>query len=233
VVLPQGDMMRTAKVNGRSLEPDYQSVGTYHDKPLINTLAYEVEFPDSEVREYSANVIFENLLSQVDSKGYTMSVFDGILDYRKEESFAPKSDLYMTTRTGTKRMRKTTSGWSLLVLWKDGSETWVPLKELKESHPIETAEFATSLGIDGEPAFAWWFPQTFKKRDVIILVLQKRIKKLSHKYGVELPSTVEEALALDKKNGNDLWKTTISKANHDKNDISIDIKTILVACPLS
>jgi hypothetical protein len=39
-------------------------------------------------------------------------------------------------------MRKTTVGWSLLVKWADGTESWIPLKDLKESHLIEMAEFA-------------------------------------------------------------------------------------------
>jgi len=42
----------------------------------------------------------------------------------------------------------------MLVRWKDNSETWMPLKDMKESYPIETAEFAKSRGIDDEPAFA-------------------------------------------------------------------------------
>ena len=65
-------------------------------------------------------------------------------------------------------MRKTTCGWKFLVLWKDGYETWVPLRDKKESHPIEVAEYAKSRGIDKETAFAWWLPYTLLKRDIII-----------------------------------------------------------------
>ena len=39
-------------------------------------------------------------------------------------------------RRRKKRMRKTTVGWKLLVKWADGSKSWIPLKDLKESHPI-------------------------------------------------------------------------------------------------
>ena len=41
-------------------------------------------------------------------------------------------------------------------------------------------------------------------------MLKKRVKK-SHKFGIELPKTVEQALALDAKNGNTLWADAISK----------------------
>ena len=45
----------------------------------------------------------------------------------------------------------------------------------------------------------------FKKRDRIIVSIMKqqtRYLKRSHKFGVELPKTVEQTLALDAKNGN-------------------------------
>jgi hypothetical protein len=30
------------------------------------------------------------------------------------------------------------------VEWRDGSATWVPLKELKQSNPVEVAEYAVA-----------------------------------------------------------------------------------------
>ena len=60
-------------------------------------------------------------------------------------------------------MRKTTAGWKLLVKSRDQSDSWVKSSELKESHPVETAEFAKSRGIDDESAFAWWVPHTLKE----------------------------------------------------------------------
>jgi hypothetical protein len=36
----------------------------------------------------------------------------------------------------------------------------VKLAELKDSYPIELAEFAKALSIADEPAFAWWVPHT-------------------------------------------------------------------------
>jgi hypothetical protein len=50
----------------------------------------------------------------------------------------PIKDKYLTTRSGQRRLRKTTQGWSLLV--KGGTESWVKLAELKDSYPIELAE---------------------------------------------------------------------------------------------
>jgi hypothetical protein len=69
-------------------------------------------------------------------------------------------------------------------------------------------------GIDHEPAFDWWVPHVLKKRDWIILLVRKRTTrylKRTHKFGIEVPKTVKEALALDRKNGNTLWADAIAK----------------------
>ena len=63
-------------------------------------------------------------------------------------------------------------GWELLVKWKDQSESWVRLCELKESHPIEMAEFAMARGIQDQPAFVWWVPFMLRKRDAIVYAIR-------------------------------------------------------------
>jgi hypothetical protein len=41
------------------------------------------------------------------------------------------------------------------------------LKELKESNPVQVAEYVTAKGLASEPAFSWWVPYTLKKMKVI------------------------------------------------------------------
>ena len=96
--------------------------------------------------------------------------------------------------------------------------SWENLADLKESHPIETANYAKILGIDHEPAFNWWVPHVLKKRDRIISLVRKqnpRYLKRTHKFGIKLPKTVKEAFELDKKNGNTLWAEAIAKEMRD------------------
>ena len=120
---------------------------------------YEVELADGRIKEYGANIIAENMLTQVDSDGFSLALMEGIIDYKHDDSIAiPKVDKYITTGRGQRRLWKTMAGSKLLVKWKDQSKSWVKLSELKESHPVETAEFAKSRGIDDETVFAWWIP---------------------------------------------------------------------------
>ena len=71
VMIQNGDEMAMGKVARRSLDADGRTTGTYHDNPFLNTITYNVEFPDGQVREYSANIIAENMLTHVDSDGYS------------------------------------------------------------------------------------------------------------------------------------------------------------------
>jgi hypothetical protein len=111
-------------------------------------------------------------------------------------------------------MKHSTVGWQVCCQWKDGSTSWENLANLKESHPLETAEYAVIQAIDHEPAFNWWVPHVWKKADQIISLVRKRTTrylKTTHKFGIEVPKTVEKALVLDCKNGSTLWADAIAK----------------------
>jgi hypothetical protein len=119
---------------------------------------------------------------------------------------------------GKTYLKRSTIGWQLCCQWKDGSTSWENLADLKESHPIETAKYAKILGIDHEPPFNWWVPHILRKRNRIISLVRKwnpHYLKRTHKFGIELPKTINEALELDKKNGNTFWADAIVKEMKD------------------
>ena len=66
---------------------------------------------------------------------------------------------------------------------------------------MECAEYAVSRDLQDEPAFSSWVSYTLKKRDRIIAAVNSRVRKATHKYGIEVPSTLEQAHKLDEKNG--------------------------------
>ena len=68
------------------------------------------------------------------------------------------------------------------------------------------AECAVAHRIDHEPVFNWWVKHVLKMSNKIIgsIRLQTRYLKKSHKFGIELPKTVEQTYTLDTKNGNTL-----------------------------
>ena len=88
-------------------------------------------------------------------------------------------------------MRKTTKGWNLLVIWEDQSNTWIPLKDLKESNPVEVAEFLIAWCIEDEPTFCWWVSYVLRKQDYIISAVKSRVRKTTHKFSFLVSARVD------------------------------------------
>ena len=72
--------MRYGKFKQRVLNPDGQTTGIYDENPMIISIIYEVEFEDGHVKEYTANTIAENILTQVDSYGFTLATMEEIIE---------------------------------------------------------------------------------------------------------------------------------------------------------
>ena len=88
-------------------------------------------------------------------------------------------------------------GWSFQIKWKNGLNSWVNLKYLKDLNPVEVAEYVTACGIEQEPAFAWWVTYTLRKRDIIVSAVYLKVKIFSHKYGIEVPTSIVSAKNID------------------------------------
>jgi len=77
---------------------------------------------------------------------------------------------------------------------------------------VLVAEYAVANRIDDEPAFAWWVQAVIRKRDRIVAKVKSKYWQRTHKYGIKkIPKSVQEAIPLDKENGNTLWWDAIGK----------------------
>jgi len=207
VELPTGDKMQTGKVISRKRGADGDVKGVANTSPILDSRTYEVEFPDGEVTEYSANVIAENMFAQCDMEGNLMSA---LVDHKKDGHAVEIADGFV--QRGSNRYRRiTTKGWQLCVKWKDGSTTLERLADLKESYPIEVAEYTVARGLNKEPAFAWWVLSVLTKRNRIIAAVNRRYHKRNHKFGIKVPRDWDEAVVFDKENGSTLWQDAVRK----------------------
>jgi hypothetical protein len=179
--------------------------------PLLDTSTFEVEYPDGTVDRLNANVIAENLMSQTDPYGHHYQVLHEIIEHKKDGTAIPIEDGFIRSKSGNLHPKKTTRGWKLLVEWKDGSSDWVPLKDLKASNPIELAEYALANNLEHEPAFKWWVKTTLRTRDRLIGKVKSRYWRTTHKFGIRIPKTVEEAYEIDRQTGTDFWRMAIEK----------------------
>ena len=210
-LLRQGGEVQFGRVVKRLRDKDGLPIGTANDNPILDSRLYEVEFQDGYKTSLAANTIAENLFAQIDDEGNRHVLFQEIIDHRTNGKQILQQDAFITTRTGTRRRRETTIGWELCVQWKDQSTTWVTLKDMKEAYPVQSAEYAVQARIAEEPAFAWWAPHTLKKRNLIIAKVKSKYWLRTHKFGIRIPKSVQEAREIDAENGNTYWWDAILK----------------------
>jgi hypothetical protein len=137
-----GDGPKFAKVTKRLRDKDGLPIGRANDNPMLDTRMHQVECSDGHKASLAANAIAENMFAQVDNEGNRHVLFNEIADHRTDGMEVKQQDAFVTACTGAKRRRETTKGHEILVQWKDGSTTWVALKDMKESYPLKLAECA-------------------------------------------------------------------------------------------
>ena len=212
VILPRdGERFQSARVVRRATEPDGSAIGTSNNNPILDTRIYEVMFNDGSTQEYAANRIALSMYDHVNEEGYRTRLLDSIERHRSDENAVRAPDGYTKDSRGRKSRKITTKGWDLLVKWRDGSKSWLPLCDLKESNPLDVAEYALANNISKEPAFAWWTPHALKKRDSIVMAVRQRATFKDNKYGIKVPKNIVEAYAFDRENGNFIWRDAIRK----------------------
>ena len=113
--LSQGEEMKKLKVVGRSKYEYENIVGKYDINTILNAMVYDVKFPDGTISEYKANVIADNMYSQVHSEGFLHSILSGTLEFAKDTTAAQKGNKYIITKSGQRCMQKSTVGWNLLI----------------------------------------------------------------------------------------------------------------------
>ena len=112
-----------AKVWRCSIDADGNISGTFDENPNLNTLIYDVHFPDGAVKQYVANIIAENVLIQVDSNGYNSRLLDKLVLHKRTSNAVSKENACVTTKRGVRKLCQTIIGWKFLCEWKDGSSS--------------------------------------------------------------------------------------------------------------
>jgi hypothetical protein len=204
---------KRATVKKRIRDFDGNLVGKSHENPMLDTSEYVIEYEDGTSDCMFANAIAENIYTQIDDKGRHLMLLKELTDHRKGDDAIDIANGFIVMPNGRRVRKRTTKGWKLQVKWKDGTTTWVPLKDLKETNPVEVAEYAIANNIHQEPAFAWWVNTVMQRRDRIVAKLQKKYWRMDYKFGIRIPKTVDEALQIDKATGT----KQLGKCNKERN----------------
>ena len=214
LMLPRGSTRPKGRVTGRKRDAGGQVCGQANNNPILDTRTYLVQFGDGEVTELMVNVIDAQMYAQYDPDGNRYVILDDLTDHRKSSKALSIEYQKATDSCGRNTMRGSTAGWNFFYQWKDGSTSLEKLCNLKESHPVEMAEYAHQRGISHKPAFNYWAQHVLKKRDAIIYLVNNskpQYLKRTHKFGVNFLKSVADAHDIDKKNGNTFWADNIAK----------------------
>jgi hypothetical protein len=207
-----GQEAQLARVSKRLRDNAGNPIGQANNNPILDTRLYEIEYLDGHRAAMSANTIAENMFAQVDQDGHRLILFDEIIGHRVDGSQVQEgNDDIITNSLGVKRQVQTTKGWEINIQWRDGSTTWNTLKDIKDSYPVQMAEYATDNGLALKPVFRWWIPHVLKKRDRIIAKTKLSYWAKTHKYGFEVPKDYNDCVRIDRENGDTLWQDGVRK----------------------
>ena len=76
---------------------------------------------------------------------------------------------------------------------------------------MQLAQYAISHKLDKETAFKWWIKPTLKHQDRFLKALKSKYSSRTHKFGIRVPTSVKEALAIDKETNTTYWHDAIQK----------------------
>ena len=150
VLIPKGDQSVLGTVIGRKCDSENKSVVIRNANPILDTREYDVMLPDGSTVAYNVNSIVKNIYSQVDADCRQYSKIEEIVNHARDHTALDKKDGFIISHNGKKIPKKITRGWKLLIKRKDELCSWIPLKDIKASNPIEVAEYAIHNGIEDE-----------------------------------------------------------------------------------
>eukprot|EP00957_Ditylum_brightwellii_P170395 12970425-Ditylum_brightwellii.AAC.1 len=211
VLLPHEGKMVICKVMGRKRNHEGNLIGKHDPYPILDTRVYDVEFPDGSEVSYAVNVIAESMFVMCDPEGNHYLLMDNIVDHKKDGHAIDVADQYITVNSRVNK-RKTNVGRKLCIKWKDGTISWEKLTDVKESNPVEITE----LHCDQQycTLIIIWLVGTLhpkdKKQDDCNCQSYIYIKR-NYKFGFGIPNSVEDAIRIDRENGNTRWMDALHK----------------------
>ena len=160
------------------------------------------------------------LVSLGDGTREDIMTYNAILDQiekqaRMEQDVGEDEIYYGFKAIGDHRKSPETNKWEIRIKWEDGSETWEPLSEFWRNDPMTVAIYAKEHQLLEVPGWKRFKSYIQSKKKVNQLRMQAKMSAKRHsiqyKFGVQVPRNHREAMELDKKHGNHLWRDAIRK----------------------
>jgi hypothetical protein len=107
------------------------------------------------------------------------------------------------------------SKYNVMIEWENGEITSEPLSNIATDDPVTCAIYARENGLLDLPGWKRFKSIAKKEKKYIRMVKQAKLRSFctskQYQYGVEIPRNYEDAMRLDRQNGNDLWSNAIKE----------------------
>ncbi len=125
-----------------------------HNNLILDTCLYDIEFANGKITALMTNAIANAMYAQCDPDGDEYNLLDKHIDVKCTTNALTFDQQQIMIRRTTCQ-QKSTKDWFICFRWKDSSNSWETLSDLKESHPVQVTKFATHMGFALKPGFNW------------------------------------------------------------------------------
>ena len=151
------------------------------------------------------------MLSNVESEFHHYKLLTEVTDHKRDDRNITNENGFIKSINGNLHWKRKNCSCKILVEWKYGSFDWVPLKYLKQSNPVELAEYSMVNEIIDEPVFSSWVKDTLRRQDKIISKVKSKYWRTSHTFVIRVLKTVKEAYEIDRQSVTEFWTKEIAK----------------------
>ena len=134
--------MEFSIVKQRMTDVNSFPLGTPNKWVAIYIIQYDVEYLDGTLKTISDNIIAVYIPSQVASDGHRQYLLDKIIYRRSDDTAVSTGNNMYHDTNGIPQQKYTTVGHQVRVQWVAGSSNWIALMNMKNSYPVELAEYA-------------------------------------------------------------------------------------------
>jgi len=107
------------------------------------------------------------------------------------------------------------SRYNVMIEWENGEITSEPLSNIASDDPVTCAIYARENGLLDLPGWKRFKSIAKREKKFLRMVNQAKLRSFrtskQYQYGYEIPRNYEDAMRLDRQNGNDLWDKAIKE----------------------
>ena len=103
VILQNNRTLKTGKVMRRSMTLEGVIVGCNNENLMLDSIVYDLEFSNSQIKEHQTNAIAESMLTKFSLEGFSLMLTDSIAKCKKDRTTIELLDIYFVTPSIQKR----------------------------------------------------------------------------------------------------------------------------------